>query len=239
MDKKFILFIVEGKNDRIAIEAMLHTEYFANYREKYKVEFIQTNGDLTTDKAVNEKNVQEKLNKLLLDFRRNGVPFSNIKPQDIQEIVQVVDLDGAFVQRADIIQGKTDKFFYTEESIITSNVDGAWGRNRKKVAILNKLIDVNRIGNVPYSIYFVSCNMDHVVFDKRNLEPYEKSNGVRRFQKECADKPRVLEESIFKEGVGTNKTFLESWVEIKEERKSLQRHTNFNLYFGSGAKNSK
>lgn len=86
-------------------------------------------------------------------------------------LAQADMLHGAFIPDSKIIRGDSNFFQYTDENIVTSNVDGAKGRNRKKAEILRKLVEIKQVGNVPYSVYFVSCNMDHVLFDCRNLRP--------------------------------------------------------------------
>ena len=237
--KKFILFIVEANNDRREIEAMLHTPYFDQYKEQYKIEFLTKGGDVTATTGVKATNIQKKLEDIVLYFRKNGVPFSNIKVQDIQEIVQIVDLDGTFVSNDHIVRSNNSKFYYTDTAIVTSNVDGAIGRNKKKAEILEKLISVKQIGNIPYSLYFMSCNMDHVLFDTRMPPQGEKNSNSIQFQLKCQNNPSILLESIFKDGVKADKPYNESWEEMKKDCKSLQRKTNFNLFFGEKAKNYK
>lgn len=239
MNKKFILFIVEGKNDERELEALLHTPYFSEYLNKYVPQFSQFHGDLTTDKNVTVNNVLKKLNDIVTDFRKNGVPFSNIKVQDIQEIVHIVDLDGAFIPLDCIIRGDGSSFTYEDDCIVTANVDGARGRNKKKAEILKKLIETKQIQNIPYSLYFASCDMDHLLFDRRNSPGPVKSENSRKFQLLCKSNPERLEESVFKPGIAVGKNYPESWSKIQYDCESLQRHTNIHLFFGTGAKYQK
>lgn len=239
MSKKFILFIVEGKNDEREINAILHTSYFSQYREKYNPFFWTKNGDLTTANDVTPKNIVKKLNDIVLNFRRHGVPFSNISIQDIQEIIQIVDLDGAFIPLDNIVRGEKSSFCYTDDSIITSNVDGARGRNKKKAEILRKLVDIKQIDNIPYSIYFASCNMDHLLFNRIMPTQQEKCTFSYEFQMLCQNHPEELSNSLFKPDIAASGSFFESWSNIQNDCQSLHRHTNFNLFFGDDAKNIK
>ena len=134
------------------------------YRQQYKEYFIVTNGDVTAEKGISEKNIQKRLNDILLRFRQGGGPFGNIKVHEIQRIIHVVDMDGVFIPDEAIRREDDCAFRYEDDGIVTSNVDGAIGRNHRKSQILRKLITVEQIGNVPYSVYFVSCNMDHFLF---------------------------------------------------------------------------
>lgn len=239
MIKKFILFLVEGKNDEREIGAILHSPCFDQYREKYQIQFLTKGGDITAASGVSANNIQGKLNEVLLYFRKNGVPFSNIKVSEIQEFVQIVDMDGAFINPAHIVRGTSNGFYYTDDSIVTSNVDGAIGRNKKKAEILQKLSGIQQIGNVPYSVYYASCNMDHLLFDNRMPPPNVKTACAYRFIERCSADSSFLDESIFKQGVMSEGTYDESWAYIKQDTNSLNRHTNINLFFGERAKNQK
>lgn len=239
MSKKFILFIVEGINDKTELEAILHTPRFAPYLEHYEPYILPKGGDITAETGAAAKNIQKKLNEILMYFRTNGVPFRNIKVQDIQEVVQIVDLDGAFIPRENIVRGPYSYFYYEDEAIRTSNVDGAVGRNRRKAEILRKLTEVQQVGNVPYSVYFASCNMDHLLFNRRNLPPSGKRSRSFEFKIACDKNPECLIESIFKRGVMAEGTYTQSWVNIQDGTESLKRRTNINLFFGDSAKHPK
>lgn len=239
MTKKFILFLVEGKNDEREIGAILHSPCFDQYRDKYQIQFLTSGGDVTSAPKISDGNIQGKLNEILLDFRRNGVPFNNIRVNEIQEFVQIVDMDGAFIPNSHIIKGDNNNFVYTDTSIIAPNVDYAIGRNRKKAEILKKLSEISQVGNVPYSVYYASCNMDHVLFDERNPLPKVKTGCAYRFIEKCSSNPSVLNDCIFRQGIMAEGSYADSWVYIQQECNSLQRHTNINLFFSDNAKNKK
>ncbi len=238
MSKKLILFIVEGRNDEIEISAILHTPRFEQLSQKYAFYFYRAKNDITANAKV--KSAQGELTKYVQDFRMKSGPWRGIRVDEIQEIVQIVDLDGAFIPSEHIFRGENPWFEYSDEGIFTKNVDGARGRNKKKQESLNKLVfDVKKIDNIPYSIYFVSCNMDHVLFDQRSLTPRQKEEMANQFWLQCEKYPNILDETVFKDGVATEKSYEESWKEIQQDNKSIERHTNVNLFLEGGAKNSK
>lgn len=239
MSRKFILFIVEGDNDKREIDTILHTNYFSGFLNTYEPIIWPTNGDITAAAGVSVRNIQNKLNNILLDFRKRGVPWGNIKPNDIHEIVQIVDLDGAFISPDNILLGEENVFEYHDDYILTSNIDGAVGRNRKKAEILNKLVGIDKIGDVSYSVYFVSCNMDHVLFGNRSLSRQEKGRLSREFQLKCEENQNMLTETLFNPNIAANGSYYDSWYEIQEDTLSLQRYTNLNLFFSDNAKNEK
>ena len=239
--KKFILFLVEGKNDTRELKAILHLPCFAEDLRKFEPWFIEANTDLTTASGITADNIQKRITDLLMNFRNKTGPYRGIKVNEIQELIQIVDLDGAFIPPSHIIRDNTgSEFVYTLENIYTSNVDGAIGRNRKKAAILRKLIGVSQIGNVPYSVYFVSRNMEHVLFNQIGvLSKDQKRKYSEQFSSDCDKSSSILNESIFSEEVMSKGPYVESWEIVQTGTHSLSRKTNMNLLFSEEAKNKR
>lgn len=46
--------------------------------------------------------------------------------------------------------------------------------NAQKRETLFRLIGTGRMRTIPYKVYYMSCNMDHVLYDKRNSSDEEK-----------------------------------------------------------------
>lgn len=230
-EKKIVLFIVEGKNDKKEIESILHTPYFEGFLKNYKPYFQLVENDITADKNSTESNIQDKVSKVVRDFRKKGVPFSNIKVSEIDRVVHIVDMDGAFIPRNCIQFAEVGRFVYEEECLKTNNPDVAYGRNRKKANILRVLNTIDKIDNIIYEIYYVSCNMDHMLFGRINISAMEKASLANEFVKECNSNPHIIFETVFAAPIGSNLTYAESWKDIQVGTNSLNRHTNINLYF--------
>lgn len=243
MMKKYILFIVEGKHDKEEINAILQTPYFESFQNSYVPCFLLPNvgnsrnstqysgeagGDITADKKTDASKIQGRLNELVNDFRKHGMGYP-VAHQDIARIVQITDADGAFVPPECVVPSSEPKAKYRAGTIETANVDGIRGRNKKKSEVLRKLTSVKQISNIPYSIYFVSCNMDHVLFDDRNMTPYRKRLFSEDFQTQIENNPKIIFDTVLKSGIGTNKDYDSSWLEIQQNKNSLRRSTNLNL----------
>ena len=248
MSKKFILFIVEGSNDKIEINAMLHSHFFDQYRSFYEPVFYVVNGDIMLETItirnkkvkVTSDNIQQALNDVVMDFRRYSGPYNNIAVSDIKEIVQITDMDGAFIPRHNVVRDDDSVYCsYYDNCIKAKNVDGIVGRNKRKSEIIRKLLTVKQIGNIPYSLYYVSCNMDHLLFNERNLDSRDKKPRALRFASLCNNHPEYLSESVFKYQVIEEGSYEESWNLIQKGTNSLGRYTNFNLFFTDKAKNQK
>lgn len=109
---------------------------FSEIKNEHAIYFKKMNGDITTgrEKGKNKKtkSIQGILDKTIVDYRRNEVPWRNMSTKDFYAIIQIVDLDGAFVSEECIVDDGESKFYYTDDAILTSNVDYVVGRNRKK-----------------------------------------------------------------------------------------------------------
>ncbi len=227
--RKYVLFIVEGKNDQIEIQAMLRAYCANNLKEKYLDTYFPYHGDITFDET--EKTVVGKLNSLVLSWRRAEKPihpFCPVSPSDVAKIVHVIDTDGAFIPEEAILAGDVGDVEYNDDSIRCIDRAFIVGRNRKKARVIRKLLTVSSIDNIPYTVFFVSCNMDHVLFDTRN--PVSKSKGfnARLFASKCKN-PEDLEKTIFADNIRYDGTQSDSWGFIQQEYNSLNRHTNLNL----------
>lgn len=232
-EKKFVLFIVEGLNDKKEIDAILHTPYFSEFMNNYKPFIKMANTDVTSDKNSTEKNIKEKVGLLVRDFRKSGVPFSDIKPSDISCIIHIVDTDGAFIPRSSIIESDDVTFVYETDCIRASNPDVVFGRNRKKANNIRVLMDTKQIDNIPYSIYFASCNMEHVLFGRVVNEGNKmviKKQLADQFIIQCKKNPAIVKDTVFNDQIAYDSSFEESWGEIQKDTNSLKRHTNLNLY---------
>lgn len=230
IQKKIVLFIVEGDHDEDEINSILHTPYFADYLKHYRLEFKKVNTDITSDKFSSGSNIQGKLSQLVREFRKNGVPFSNIKVSDIDKIIHIVDTDGTFIPREKIKYADVGKYVYEEECIKANNPDEAYARNRRKASILQVLMGVKKIDNIKYTVYFVSCNMEHMLFDKKVYSPSEKSSLSDDFVKRCKNDPECLFENVFNKQITYDVSHEESWKDIQEGTNSLKRKTNINIF---------
>ena len=227
--KKYVLFIVEGKNDQIEIQAMLRAYCANSLQEKYVDIYLPYNGDITFDES--EKTIIGKLTETVLLWRRGETrlhPFYPVSPSDIAKIVHVIDTDGAFIPEDAILADDVGDIEYNEDNIRCGDRAFIVGRNRKKAKAIRKLLSVPKIDNIPYEVFFVSCNMDHVLFGTRNPASKSKGENARYFAAHCKH-PDNLNQSVLGEGIRFDGPFSESWNFIQLEMNSLNRHTNLNL----------
>jgi len=87
------------------------------------------------------------------------------------------------------------------------------------------------ISQIPYAAYYMSCNLDHVLYDKINSTDDMKENDAYAFAKKYKDDPDGFRKFICESDFSVKGTHKESWEFIQKERHSLERHTNLGLSF--------
>jgi len=226
--KKIILFIVEGITDRTCLGFVLD-----KLLSNQLVRFAITGGDITTKTGNNTSNIVAKIGNIIRDF--SGNVFT---AKDFFEVVHLVDMDGAYISPDKVISSEYDAPFYTDDNILTNNVEGILRRNRQKVEILNRLISLNKVKTIPYSVYYFSCNLDHVIHNHPNLTRREKNQYANKFEDRFITCPEKFLDFLNNHDFAVEGDYDDTWSFIKIDKRSLQRVTNFQLYF-KRSKNSR
>lgn len=125
-----------------------------------------------------------------------------------------------------------DHYFYTPSLLLTNDVPYAIERNASKRKNMEVLLALDTLLSVPYEHYFMSCNLDHVLYDEPNMNPDDKDPKAIEFSKQyedsAADFPGFLQRECV---LGTPDDMKKSWEFIKQGTHSLERHTNLQIYF--------
>ncbi len=219
--KKIVFVIVEGPSDAEALEVLLNQIY-----DKNSVYLEITHGDVTTAKDAGSSTILSMLGGILETYMK----ANHLAKSHFQEIVHIVDMDGAYVPDSVIIKDETaQKTIYSLTEIRTDKVSKIIDRNATKRACINKISSTPKLHNIPYQAYFMSCNLDHVLYDKLNSTDEEKERDAFSFAKRyCRNIPefvKFISESSFSVGG----SYLESWSFIKEGTHSLERYTNLGI----------
>ena len=221
--KKVVIFIVEGQTDKRTLEKI----FKKIYRNK-NIHYEVTDGDITTNDKININNVENEIFNLINAYLKD----QKLKVSDVWQIVHIFDMDGAYIPDDNIIEGSSSKFVYSTTNISCNNIEKVNERNSKKRTIMDYLLKVSTIRNIPYKCYYLSSNLEHALYDKLNLSEEEKRDYADNFYDMFLDKEILFVEFLNKVVVnGVPDSFPSSWRYIKEELHSLERHTNLNLYF--------
>lgn len=98
---------------------------------------------------------------------------------------------------------------------------------------MDYLISLKTIANkYKYECYYFSCNLDHALYNIRNLADSQKTNMANIFANNFSKKEKLFVDYLESEvACDVPNTYDDSWEFIRDNNNSLQRHTNFNLFF--------
>jgi len=223
--KKIVFVIVEGPSDEEALGVILTRIFNSNavYVHIMRCDITTRNGNMPSNIITK---VCDEIKQYAKDNHFNKIHF--------QEIIHLVDTDGAYIPEELVIEDNTLlDHVYTPENIRTPNKQGITQRNIQKSANLNKLYLVNKIWGLPYHIYYMSCNLDHVLYNKINSTNVEKESDSFNFAKQYRDDVQGFLSYICKSDFSIMTDYKQSWEHIKTDSNSLKRHTNLGLCFNN------
>lgn len=221
--KRIVFVIVEGRSDEEALAIILN-RFFSN--ETVYVHILHR--DITTEKGNAPSNILSKLGEEIKGYANKN----HYKSMHFKEIIHIVDMDGVFVPDDCIVEDKAaSKFIYSEKCIKVACPKAAMQRNRQKRDNLNRLCACKTVWNIPYRVFYMSCNLDHVLYNKLNCTDAEKEMDSYAFAKKYKEDIPGFLNFICKSGFSVMAGYSQSWQYIKEELRSLERHTNFGLCF--------
>lgn len=121
---------------------------------------------------------------------------------------------------------------YTETNIVALPESKVRERNKRKSANLNRLSSTVTVwGNVPYSVYYMSCNLDHVLYGVQNSDDATKRRNAFRFAMKYKEDPKGFVAYISDPVIAVPGDYKMTWEYIRQGLNSLHRHTNLNLCF--------
>lgn len=152
-------------------------------------------------------------------------------------VIHLVDTDGVYIPNENIIENKSINIIYNEKNIETNNVKNIQERNEKKRRILNILSSMSSIykgkNSVPYYMFYMSCNLEHVLHNIQNATDNEKVNLAENLEDEYINTPEKFVEFISNSSFTVKGDYKETWEFIKEGLNSLNRYSNFHLFFST------
>lgn len=223
--KKIILLLVEGITDQVALEAILPV-----FVENENITFKITEGDITTKDGVDSHNILKNVYRPIKNFLDRG----HFQKKDLLQVIHLIDTDGAFVDESAVQYKEIEHIQYYLDHIETKDVNYIRQRNKNKAESLIRLASTPKIGGIPYSIYFFSSNLEHVLHNiQKELSKEEKMKLAEEFSDLYEDNPKEFLTFLESAEFAVPGTYRESWEFIKENCHSLQRYCNFHLFFQS------
>lgn len=223
--KQILLFVVEGENDSIALAATM-TEIFTAEQVKFRV----MNGDITSRNTVCPNNIKKILGN---EIKAYVEEFLHVNKKDIYMVVHLVDTDGAFVDQSCVTSDESlprKCKIYNANSIIANDRQSIIDRNTNKSRIMRLLKDMDNVwGNIPYKLYYFSCNLDHVFCNDPN--PLLKKRNALYIDRKYSVNPQLFIQDISDPSLAAHGDYCETWEYIQQGVNSLNRNTNLHLLF--------
>ena len=221
--KKIILFLVEGASDLTSLE------FIDNINTDETIKFQITSGDITSKLNITPQNCREEINKILLSFLER----SKLRKTDIIKIIHILDVDGVYIPEINIIEDKNiKKFLYTINGIVAPSKENVQKRNESKKQIVEKLLVTSKINSIPYEMYYMSCNLEHVLHDKlEDISEDEKKELANKFADRFYEKEIEFIDFINNKDFKVLGDYKVTWDFIKKDLNSVNRYSNFWLFF--------
>lgn len=216
--KKIVLVLVEGPSDDVSLGMALSQVY-----DKAVIYVHIMRGDITTRRGVNSQNIVAKIGNDVTAYAKS----QHYKASDFKQIIHIVDTDGAYIPDDNIMEKEDySDIRYESDGIYTNNKAGIVTRNQLKRDNLYRLRSCGTIWSIPYRVYYMSCNLDHVLYDKQNSTDKDKENDAYAFAKKYKGKVEEFEEFICKSPFSVNRDYKGSWDYIEKDLNSVNRYTN-------------
>lgn len=217
--KKIVFVIVEGPSDEEALGVVLSRLY-----SNSEVYVHIMHGDITSEFIESsDENILTRVASEVEGYAK----ANHYEKLHFKEIIHIVDTDGTFIPNVNVTEDPSaEKPVYSLSEIRTKNKAGIEERNRRKSSNIKKLYSRKEIWGVPYQVYYMSCNLDHVLYDKLNSSDEDKEADAFRFAKFYKDKIPEFIKFISESDFSIVGDYRESWNFIKQNLNSLHRYTN-------------
>lgn len=222
--KKVIFVIVEGPTDEDALGVI-----FQRFFDKNMVRVKVIHGDITTERNVNSSNILNHITEVV----QQSLKEYKLHKTDLLRVIHLVDTDGAFIPDSSILFDKQAiKPEYSTTNIKTVNPSGLIQRNQQKRTNLSKLHSTQFVWkDIPYSIFYLSSNLEHALYDELNLTDEEKEAKALQFAKKYKNDIPAFIDFVRNSDFSVIDGYLPSWLYIEQDLHSLERHTNLGLCF--------
>lgn len=155
-----------------------------------------------------------------------------LRKADMLQVVHLMDTDGTYVSDNAVTELATvPKTVYNPGQIIAANRQQIIDRNRRKSANMDRLALEPAIGGIPYLAIYMSCNLDHVLYNKLNSHDSDKRKDSLAFAHKYRNDIEAFISFINDSDFSVAGDRKETWEYIRQGLNSIDRHTNLGLCF--------
>lgn len=229
--KKVVLLIVEGESDETLLLDRLR-ELFKGH----EIRFEPQHGDILYDIKQTGKPIKDIIGETIKEVLLKR----KFKHSDILAVIHIMDTDGCLINEENVVVDNLQQVLTYYQNNCISVLDDTQRRNiltRNGIRSRN-IRTMNSVQSIvskkyTYQIFYFSWNLEHVVFNEPNPSSESKVDNIESFLENLASPIEdylkqympVLTKQEYEE------RYLESWSDVSEGTKSLQRSTNIPLMF--------
>ncbi len=216
--KKIVFVIVEGPSDEEALGL-----FFNRWYDKNSVYVHIVHGDITT--------MTGNIKNRIADVIRNYANSTHLKKTNFQEVIHIVDMDGVYIPDSAVVEDASavDPIYNITE-IRTFDPTRIRLRNEQKRKNLDIISSLSSVwGGISYQAYYMSCNLEHVLYNRLNCTDQEKEDYAFAFAKKYRNDLSGFITFISDPSVSVPGNYLETWNYIKQYKHSLERNTNLGI----------
>ena len=115
--------------------------------------------------------------------------------------------------------------------IKANNKDKVIRRNNEKISKIKVLLETTKIDrSIKYRLFFMSCNLDHVLFEEMNLKAEDKVPKAFEFRKRYQKDKKGFFDFFNSKECKAYGTYDETWSFIKKDKNSLHRYNNLWIF---------
>lgn len=221
--KKVILFIVEGITEEESLALIL-----SKLSSDRDIRFEIVSGDITSDRHSTTQNILKKLYEPIKKVKDTY----KFRESDFEQIIHLVDTDGAYIPDSNILGSPIPpKFttYYAADCILSVHPGAIKQRNDQKRQLLNLLINTSQIHAIPYRVFYLSCNLEHVLHGDANVLSQDKMKLATQFSDHYANDLAGFSSWITDLARSVQGDYQETWAYIKVGLNSLKKGTNLHL----------
>lgn len=223
-EKTVILVVVEGSTDETAL-ALLFSQVF----DSSHVVFDITSGDITAKQYLTDEKMRDRVRSRVIEYVKHKPYAWN----DLERIVLVTDLDGTFIEDDQVVFHDAG-LEYDLDVIRTNKVREITERNHRKARSIEQLVATPyltyRKARVPFSIYFMSRNLEHALHNViETVDLNEKERLARLFQRQFSGDTRGFIRFMNSAELAVPGDYVQTWEYVRKGTRSLERGSNLHL----------
>ena len=221
--KKVMLFIVEGPTDETSLSTVLN-RIFSSSTVKFQV----VHGDILTRDFTSSDKIVAAVWEQVKEFMGSIYRKSDIAESFISPIWTVYSSLMMLLSR--MIRWKLILHHTIQKCKFKRQIaPGFLTATSANGTISTDFLPAPKVAGIPYSMYYFSLNLDHILHGRTNLSNWEKIRCAEEFDLKYGDDPDGFTLFMKESSFSVCDDYRRSWAFIKTELHSLERYSNFGI----------